>query len=332
VNSRLAAALLALAVASPALAHHGSAAVGAIGVDSPGAALETTSPFPLGKRTLFVLAKTEYAPFQQREGFEDQKRYSSFNTLALGYGVTNWLSFFLFQPYSVKAQDGVGTNTGLGDTNLMLSLGLKWDGGPRLVPEKESLDELVDWHFGVWVACSLPLGPTDHVDDHGAYYAPDMQTGFAGPSPAIGLTALKQLSPDFTVLGELSYQDFFEQEYPEAGYRYEFGTETRANAALVWRAVAREGARLDLVPELSLLNLQRDRSDAETGRMEALEASGGTILYGQLGVRATFGALSVALGVKRAVAKELNEGDLQQGSEGLETFRASLVLGWSRRT
>lgn len=332
MTPRLGAAALSLAVALPALAHHGSAAVGAIGVDAPGAALETTSPFPLGKGTVLALAKTEYVPFQQREGFEDQKQYSSFNTLALGYGVTDWLSFFVFQPYNVKAQDGVGTNAGLGDTNLMLSLSLKWDGGPRLVPERESLDELVDWHFGVWAACSLPLGPTDHVDDRGEHYAPDMQTGFAGPSPAFGLTALKQLSPEFTLLAELNYQTFLEQDYPEAGYAYRFGAETRGNAALVWRAWAREGARVDLVPELSLLNLQRDRSDAETGRMEALDASGGTILYGQLGARATLGAFTVGLGVKRAVAKDLNEADLQQGAEGLETFRASLVLGWSART
>ena len=50
--------------------------------------------------TLFVLLKSERASFRQRDGFTDQKSYSSFNTLALGYGVTPWLSAFVFQPYN----------------------------------------------------------------------------------------------------------------------------------------------------------------------------------------------------------------------------------------
>jgi len=35
--------------------------------------------------------------------------------------------------------------------------------------------------------------------------------------------------------------------------------------------------------------------------------------------------------VKGAVAKSLNEAADQQGSEGLESYRAALVLGWSTR-
>jgi hypothetical protein len=153
-----------------------------------------------------------------------------------------------------------------------------------------------------------------------------MQTGFRGPSPGVGVSVLKQLSPSFTALGEVTYQHFFDADYSEAGYRYQFGDETRLNAALVWRAWASGASRLDLAPELSLLNLQRDREDGV-----ALDASGGTILYGQLGVRATFGSFSVGATVKRAVAKALNEADQQQGSEGLEDYRAALVLGWSTR-
>ncbi len=323
--ARLAAVATALA-AAPALAHHGTAAVSAIGAEGPGAALDTTSPLPLGEGTLFALAKSEYARFRQRDGFADQKQYASFNTLALGYGLSPWLSAFVFQPYNVKAQDGVGTNKGLGDTNLMLAASFKWDGGFRLVPEKESLDDLADWHFGVWAACSLPVGPTENRDDDGELYAPDMQTGFRGPSPSAGVSLMKQLSARFTVLGEATYQRFFDQEYSEAGTRYQFGDELRVNAAGVWRAWASGASRLDLAPELSLLTLQRDREDGV-----ALEASGGTILYGQLGVRATFGSVSVGASVKRAVASSLNEGSQQQGSEGLEDYRAALVLGWSTR-
>jgi hypothetical protein len=323
--------LALLAFAAPARAHHGTAAVSAIGTEGPGAALDTTSPLPLGQGTAFVLGKSEYVPFQQRSGFTDQKQYSSFNTLALGFGIRPWLSAFVFQPYNWKSQDGVGTNSGAGDTNLMLAGSFKWDEGLKLVPEKESLDELADWHFSVWAAASLPTGPTTHRDDAGDFYAPDMQTGFNGVSPALGVAAMKQLSPDFTALVEASYQHFFEQSYPEAGFSYKFGGETRLNGALVWRAWASGSKRIDVVPELSVLNLQRDQSDEETGTMEALDASGGTILYGQLGARATVGSFSLALGVERAVAKDLNEEADQQGSEGLEEYRASLTLGYSTR-
>lgn len=320
------AALLTVAVASPALAHHGSASVSAIGAEGPGAALDTTSPLPLGDGTFFALGKTEYARFQQRAGFVDQKQYSSFNTLAVGYGVRPWLSIFVFQPYNWKSQDGVGTNSGLGDTNLMLSASLKWDGGLQRVPEKESLDDLADWHFGVWVASSFPVGATRHRDDAGGYYAPDMQTGFRGASPAVGLSVLKQLSVDLTALGEVNYQHFFDQRYTAAGYRYQFGAETRTNAALVYRAWAGGRSRVDVAPEVSVLDLQRDRQDGV-----ALQASGGTILYGQLGARATLGPISIGASLKRALAKRLNEGADQQGSEGLESFRAALVVGWSTR-
>lgn len=326
MNLRILVALLAIGAASPAVAHHGTAAVSAIGAEGPGAALDTTSPLPLGQGTLFTLGKTEYARFQQRAGFTDQKQYASFNTLAVGYGLRPWLSVFVFQPYNWKSQTGVGTNSGAGDTNLMLSASFKWDGGLQLVPEKESLDDLSDWHFGVWASASLPVGATKHRDDAGGYYAPDMQTGFRGSSPAAGLTVLKQLSTDFTALGELNYQHFFDQRYGEAGYRYQFGAETRMNAALVYRTWAAGPYRIDLAPELSVLNLQRDRADGV-----ALQASGGTILYGQLGARATLGALSIGASVKRAVAKTLNEGADQQGSEGLEAFRAALVVGWATR-
>ncbi|HET9552216.1 MAG TPA: hypothetical protein VFP50_04555 [Anaeromyxobacteraceae bacterium] len=318
--------LTAALAAAPAWAHHGSAAVSAIGAEGPGAALETTSPLPLGEGTVFALVKTEYARFDRRQGFADPKTFSSFNTVAAGFGVRPWLSAFVFQPYSWKSQDGLGTNSGLGDTNLMLAASLKWDGGLRLVPEKESLDDLADWHFGLWASCTLPVGATDHRDAAGASYAPDMQTGFRGPSPAAGLTLLKQLSTALTALGELSAQRFFEQRYAEAGYRYRFGGEARVNSALVYRVWASAASRVDLVPELTLLSLRRDTRDGAP-----LQASGGTVLYGQLGARLTLGSLSVGAGVKRAVARSLNEAAAQQGSEGLEVFRASLTLGWSTR-
>jgi hypothetical protein len=334
MSARLARALVALvssSLAVPALAHHGTASVGALAVEGPGSAIDTTSPMPLGQGTLFALVKSEFVPFQQRTGFTDQKEYSSFNTLAVGYGLRSWLSAFVFQPYNLKEQDGVGRNSGLGDTNLLVSVSLKWDEGLKLAPEKESLDELMDWHFGVWGSCTLPVGPTTHLDDNGQYFAPDMQTGFRGPSPGVGLSAMKQLSPDFTVLLEANYQHFFNQDYAQAGYHYQFGGEARLNGALPWRAYAGGTTRVDLVPEFSVLNLQRDKTDQGTAVLTPMQASGGTILYGALGARASFGAVSVSVIVKSAVAKSLNEEAQQQGSEGLERFRAALVVGYGMR-
>jgi len=329
--ARIATALLLAAAAAPALAHHGTAAVSSIGAEGPGAALDTTSPLPLGQGTILALVKSEYAAFQQRGGFTDQKRYSSFNTLAVGYGIRPWLSAFVFQPYNWKSQGGFGTNSGLGDTNLMLSAGLKWDEGLELAPEKESLDELADWHFSVWAACTLPVGPTTHKNGAGELFASDMQTGFNGPSPSVGLVAMKQLAADYTLLVEGNYQHFFAQRYAEAGHRHRFGGEARLNGALVWRGWTSGSSRIDVVPELSLLSLQRDQTDEGTGVLAAVRASGGTILYGQLGARATFGSLSLGLGVRRAVARSLNEAADQQGSEGLESLRAAVVLGYATR-
>jgi hypothetical protein len=320
-----------LLTAALASAHHGSVAVGVVGAEGPGVALDTTSPLPLGRGTAFALMKSEYASFQQRAGFSDQKQFSSFNTLALGFGVTPWLSVYALQPFNWKSQEGIGTNSGLGDTNLMLAVGFKLDEGLRFVPEKESLDELSDWHFSLWGGTSIPVGSTAHQDGSGEFFAPDMQTGFRGPSPACGLVAMKQLSPSFNAIVEGNYQHFFAQHYPEAGYHYKFGGETRFNAALVWHAWSSGRMRIDVAPELSLLHLQRDQTDDGAGPLAPMQASGGTILYGQLGARASLGPVSLGLSLKRAVATGLNEAPLQQGAEGLEAFRAALVLSYATR-
>jgi hypothetical protein len=337
LRSRIGSCVVAAAVvlcAGPAHAHHGVAAVGFGDPEGPGAAMETTMAFPLPRHTGFALVKSEFVSFAERSdrvAFPAQKDFASFNMAVLGFGITPYLSAYAFQPFNVKSMDGgVGRNRGLGDTNLMLAFGWKWDEGLRLIPQKESLDELSDWHFLLWAACSLPLGPTERIDGNGEPLAPDMQTGFGKPSPSVGLTALKQVATDWTVLAETNYQRFFTHGYSFT--RYRFGAETRLNLAGVYRAYARGRTRVDLIGELAGLNLQRDQEDADLGGpmpMTALSASGGNILYGCLGVRAMLGRVIVGLGIKRAVLKSLNEGAEQQGSEGLENFRLSLSLGGS---
>jgi hypothetical protein len=320
-----------LGVSAPALAHHGVASVGFSDPEGPGVGIETTAALTLPRRLGFAMAKSEFVSFETREdrvSFPVQKDRAFFNMAALGFGVTPWLSAYVFQPYNAKSMDGgVGTNTGLGDTNLMLAFGWKWDEGLRLIPQKESLDELRDWHFLLWTSCTLPVGPTEHTDDNGEPFAPDLQTGFGAPSVAMGLATLKQLGTDFTLLAEVNYQYFFPHTYSFA--RYKFGGETRTNAALAYRAYGRSGVRIDLVAEAVNLYIQRDREREDATGAEdlmALQASGGNILYGSLGVRAYLGRIALALGLKRPLLTRLNEQSEQQGAEGLENFRLSFAL------
>ncbi len=327
-TASLLAAAAGLALALPARAHHGVAAVSVAGPEGPGAALETTSPLPLPERTLFAMVKSEYVPFQ-RYGFADptNKDYALFSMAAIGYGIRPWLSLYAFQPFNVKAQDGIGRNAGPGDANLMLSLAFKYDGGLQLIPEKESLDDLMDWHFSTWVASTVPLGPTDHVDRNGAPFAPDMQIGFGSPSATLGVAAMKQVTADLTWLADANYQYFFPHDY---GFtRYQFGGESRIDTAVVYRIYGKKALRVDVSGELNGLYLQRDRSRNDAGVMEPATASGGAILYGGLGLRAYYGRFSAGLGIRRAALKSLNEQALQQGSEGLEKFRAAFTLSAS---
>jgi len=328
VRPSLCAALL-LAIPGAGRAHHGVAAVSVAGPEGPGAALETTSPLPLPQGTLFTMVKSEYVPFL-RLNSGPEKDYSLFNMMALGFGIRPWLSAYVFQPINVKSTDGAGRNSGVGDTNLMMVLGFKYDEGLRIVPEKESLDELMDWHFSFWAATTLPVGPTERFNGVlGEAFAPDMQTGFGSMAPSVGIAALKQLTDDLSWLGEVNYQHFFPHEYSFT--RYQFGGETRVNTALVYRAYGKGRFRLDVAGELNGLHLQRDKERSEAGAMESLSASGGAMLYAAVGTRLTYGSFSAGLGVRRAFLKDLNEEADQQGAEGLERLRASFTLSYSTR-
>jgi hypothetical protein len=227
----------------------------------------------------------------------------------------------------VKAQDGAGTNVGPGDPSLMLSLAFKYDAGLQRVPAKESLDDLEDWHFSTWVASTLPLASTDHAGRGGVPYAPDLQLGFGSPSLTVGAAGMKQAGPALTWLADASYQHFFPHTY--ALTRHQFGGETRANGAAVVRLLGRPGLRVDLAGELNGLYLERDRARSAAGVMERATGSGGAILYAGLGLRVFAGRVSVALGLRRAALKALNEQALQQGSEGLEQLRATLAVSAS---
>ncbi|HET7825830.1 MAG TPA: hypothetical protein VFK90_10870 [Anaeromyxobacter sp.] len=324
------AAIALLLAAVPARAHHGTAAGGFIGEEGPGAAIETTSALPLPARTLLFLGKEEYSRFRRYERAEPvNKAHFSFTTLGAGVGLLPWLSAYAFAPYAAKAQDTLGTSAGLGDPSLLAAVGLKWDEGLRLVPEKESLDELRDWHFSLWASGSAPLGSVARRDARGEPFEPEMQTGFGAPSGTLGAAVLKQVGTRLTFLADASHQRFLPHTYGD-GARHEFGAETRVNAAAAWRVMARPRFRLDVLGELNGLRLARDRERAPgAASLEPLRASGGDVLYAALGARAHLGRLAIALGVKRAALTRLHEASEQQGSEGLEAYRATAVVSWA---
>jgi hypothetical protein len=155
-----------------------------------------------------------------------------------------------------------------------------------------------------------------------------MQSGFGRASPAAGAAVLKVVGPRLTWLADASYRHFVEHRYDFT--RHRFGGETRVNTALAYRAYTDGDQRVDLVGELLGLHLGRDRgAEDKAGELQALEASGGAILYAAAGLRYTAGPVSAAVGVRRAALTRLNEESDQQGSEGLERFRATFALSFS---
>lgn len=317
--------LIASILPQAAHAHHGVAAVGLSTVDGPGAALDTASALALPRNTVHLMLKNEYASFA-KYGFAgpQNKEYSSFYSAAAGFGILPWLSVFFFQPYNIKHQDSLGTTSGFGDPSAVFCIGWKYDEGFRLNPGKESVDELEDWHFSAYLSSTLPTGGTDLVDRNGGYFAPDMQSGFGQPSWGVGVAATKLLTPHLTYLAELNFQHFLENEYVFT--TYQFGAETRLNNAVAWKVFGKSDWRGDMVAEANLLNLMRDRRMGASGRMEELDASGGFIAYATAGARLYWKHASAALGLKKAFVSFLNEGEDQQGSEGLENFRLMFTL------
>lgn len=318
--------LVILAIPGIAHAHHGVAAVGIASLEGPGAGLETTSPLTLPQNSLYLMFKEEHVSFQKFQFAEPyNKNTFDFYTLTVGYGITRYLSAYVFQPYSVKTQDSLGTASGFADMNLMLSLGFKYDNGLLLIPEKETLDDLMDWHFSLSMASTIPVGNSARKDKSGNYFSPDMQNSFGSSSLSLSLAAMKQFNDDLTWLIEVSYHYFFEHKYP--WIRFQFGGEARLATSIVYRLVTKGNLRLDVIGEASVLSIQRDRSN-ESGSMKDEHASGGTIFYATAGLRLFYDRLSLGIGIKKAVQHSLSEVNEQQGVEGLENYRLFAVLGF----
>jgi hypothetical protein len=317
---------VALAVAAlPASAHHGVAGLGAASLDGPGAPVEQSSSATLPEGKLFTYLKVDYADWKTySSATDDEVDYSTFWMAGLGYGVTPWLSLYAFLPYHDKVDENDWFNThGFADVAVSATLGFKYDDGFRLVPERESLDDLEDWHFTLYAGATLPTG-NPNLRDRDGNIDKGKSTGFGEPTFTLGATASKMLDERWTLNFDLSNLWFQENTYDadpaHGGERFtgQFGDEFRFNTALIYKAYTRPEARfrLDALVELNYLHLGRDEEDGVPER-----ATGGDVLYVMPGARAYWDKLSFALGVKLPVVQDLNEADEQQGAEGKERYR-----------
>ncbi len=322
--------LFALATASVCFAHHGVASLGAAGLEGPGAPLETSSSATLPEGSWLLYMKLDRANFKKYsfQQFPDQKDTADFWLFGVGYGLKSWLSLYMFVPYNVKKEirnSGADTFTsaGFADPSVMAVLGFKYDRGFRLVPSKESLEDMMDWHFTLYGGLTFPTGNANKKGYRGEF-APDMALGFGKPSLTLGFTATKQFInfPQLTFFLDTSYLKFFEHKY-NTGDKYKFGDEIRLNTALVYRLYTNheKKLRLDFLVEANYLYLQKDKENGVK-----VEDSGGQVIYNTLGARLYYKSVSLGAGIKVPVWKNLNMESQQQGAEGKEKYRLILTL------
>ncbi len=313
-----------------ALAHHGVASLGAIGLEGPGAPLESSSSATLPEGSWLFYTKWDSVRWKKYNftDFPDQKDRSDFWIFGVGYGLKPWLSFYVFLPYNVKKELREGgeksfVSRGFADPSFMAVLGFKYDRGFKLLPRRESLEDMMDWHFTLYGGVSLPTGDANKRGYMGEF-APDMALGYGKPTLTAGFTATKQFIdfPHLTFIFDTSYLKFFEHKYNTGG-KYKFGDELRINTALAYRAFkdADRSLRFDLLTELNYLHLQKDK---ENGLK--VEDSGGHIIYGVLGGRLYYKRASLGAGLKLPFWKDLNNQSQQQGSEGKEKYRFIMTL------
>lgn len=309
--------MFGLSLSPAVLAHHGVASLGAVGLDGPGAPVESSSSATLPEGKFLTYLKVDHAQSQTGIAPSPESKYNQYWMMGLGYGVTPWFSAYIFQPYNIKQDTSGGLNSeGFTDMSMMGVMGFKYDRGLQLVPANESLDDLMDWHFTLYGGFSNPTGNANHRLADGSIDA-GKSLGFGRPSVSYGATASKQLSRDATLVMEAGQIHFQRYRY-EDNTSVKFGTETRMNVALPYRMMYNSDKkfRIDASPELNYLVLDRD---IENG--VGAEATGGRILYGVLGSRVYLDNMSMGLALKKPIWTALNESPLQQGAEGKEDYR-----------
>jgi hypothetical protein len=312
----------ALLGAAAAHAHHGVASLGAVGLEGPGAPIETSISSALPDGQTLGYLKLDHASFDTFTAErDDETDYNSYWLYGFGRGFTPWLTGYVFVPYTSKVvEDSSFTTSGFGDVALAATLSFKHDGGFRRVPASESLDDWYDWHFSAYGGLTLPTGDPN-VRDAAGTIDPGQSLGFGEPSLLLGVATSRLLTDRQTLHLDLSYIYFQEYRYDD-GVNFQFGGESRLNAAWVYKLATNAAAasRWDLSVEANYLALGRDQTE---GAGDA--ATGGDMLYFQPGVRYYKNTVSFALSVKVPVATSLNEEDLQQGAEGTERYRLQLT-------
>ncbi len=312
---------------TPSYAHHG----GASAAFGPGAPIETTSPLTLPKGKFLFLERGEYVPFEQRENAEPNniKTFTFLNTL-LGYGITDALSLFAIQPYAIKDTESSGTSSGIGDLGFLVQYGFKLgtrDGirGVYSCGPEDSKGEhytLSDLKMSLLAGFTVPSGTIDNKTSAGNTFGVGLQHGFGSPSFTFGFAASKMIFPHFTLTVDSSLLAFTQHDQGKPG------NEIRFNVAEGYEIFERTKwllRRIDIIEENNLLHLRKDQNQDRSN----VDNSGGTILYLSPGVRTTwaiFGkTVSVGALIKFPAWKDLNNEPLQQGSEGLEHYRAIIT-------
>jgi hypothetical protein len=308
-----------------ALAHHGGVSL----PFGPGTPVETNTPLTLPEGGVVLSTRVEQVEWRQFQFAEPTNKTSfTFMNVGFSYGIKPYLTTSVFLPYAIKREEN-GDNQGIGDVKFNFILGFNFDGKElKLNSAKETaitlekgLERRKRTFFSFYGGFSLPTGKTNL--ELGGEVDPAMQPGFGSPSYTVGFNAARNLFGSFTVVFDTGYDIFTERD------NFKFGNEWRVNLAGVQELLGKpEGflSKLDAILELNFLNLARDQEGGEGER-----ASGGNVLYLSPGLRFAFPKLhnaNLGLLIKFPIYKNLNEQDEQQGSEGLEKYRAIATLSF----
>jgi hypothetical protein len=287
--------------------------------------VETSSPLTLPDGGFVTGVRAEQVEWKQFDWNEPNNKTSfTFMSANMSYGFTPAAMGTFIVPYYIKREE-LGTNEGLADVKFQFTYGFHYDPGigfSRNTAEDTAvtLEGKKRVYMSVYFMMSIPTG-----DFHKAINGkvdPTMQPGFGAPAYTMGISSARAFG-SLTLNGELSTDVFTARE------NYQFGTESRVNVAGVYELYGEPKSfvsKIDGVLEANLLHIARDQENGE-----GVTASGGTTLYLSPGARFSMPSLQNAnLGilVKVPVWQRLNEQDKQQGSEGLEKYRAIMTLSF----
>jgi len=325
VAERWAVAVMLLLGAPSAWAHHGGVTLGL----GPGSPIETVCPLTLPQGGFVLSTRVEQVEWR-RFGFAEPSNKTSitFTNVGLSYGITPYLMGSVFVPYTVKRQDGLDDVHDIGDLRFQLSCGFNYDptkgfGLNRAADAAVILEGSKKVYLGGFASITTPTGKHNNLRPGETEVDKSMQTGFGSPAFSFGLAAARHIVGSLSLTADTTYDIFTEAD------SFTYGSEFRFDLAPVYELYGKPEnflSKVDGILELNLLNVARDKA---SGVSET--ASGGTILYLSPGVRFSFPRVwnaNLGLLVKLPVWKDLNEQARQQGSEGLEEYRAIVTLSF----